>query len=148
MSLVTKRLNRTAALLGYDACVHPGTAPCHLQRTRSTALAKRKRKPAPWPVSGVDDSYGTLQRDRHRRVGRGVTSLSQLVRELPLALGAAVAIALHVAPESPSVLPKILTRERTLEAIHPEDGEPLRHGQIYVAPPGRHLLVNGASFAW
>ena len=105
-------------------------------------------KPPQWPVSGVDQSYDTLQRDRHRRVGRGVTSLSQLVRELPLALGAAVAIALHVAPESPSVLPKILTRERTLEAIHPEDGEPLRHGQIYVAPPGRHLLVNGASFAW
>jgi two-component system chemotaxis response regulator CheB len=28
-----------------------------------------------------------------------------------------------------------------LKAEHPKDGEPLRHGLIYVAPPGRHLLV-------
>jgi len=71
----------------------------------------------------------------------GVSSLSQLVRELPTDLEAAVAIALHVPSDSRSVLPQILTRERTLEAIHPKDGEPLRHRQIYVAPPGRHLLV-------
>ena len=71
----------------------------------------------------------------------GVASLTQLVRELPTNLEAAVAVALHVPAESPSVLPAILTREHTLKATHPKDGEPLQHGRIYVAPPGRHLLV-------
>jgi two-component system, chemotaxis family, protein-glutamate methylesterase/glutaminase len=71
----------------------------------------------------------------------GVSSLTQLVRELPSDLEAAIAVALHVPAESTSALPAILTRERTLKAEHPKDGEPLRHGLIYVAPPGRHLLV-------
>jgi two-component system chemotaxis response regulator CheB len=71
----------------------------------------------------------------------GVASLTQLVRELPGDLDAAVAVALHVPEESPSALPAILTRERTLKATHAKDGEPLLHGRIYVAPPGRHLLV-------
>src|SRR4051812_31416888 len=44
----------------------------------------------------------------------GVASLTQLVRELPADLEAAVAVALHVPAESTSVLPAILTRERTL----------------------------------
>ena len=71
----------------------------------------------------------------------GVASLSQLVRRLPAQLQAAVAVALHVPEESTSVLPTILTREGPLTATHAVDGEPLQHGRIYVAPPGRHLIV-------
>jgi chemotaxis response regulator CheB len=71
----------------------------------------------------------------------GVSSLMQLVSGLPEDLDAAVAVALHVAEESPSALPSILSREGPLKAAHAADGEALMHGRIYVAPPGRHLLV-------
>jgi two-component system chemotaxis response regulator CheB len=71
----------------------------------------------------------------------GVASLSQLVRRLPAQLQAAVAVALHIPEDSTSVLPTILTREGPLKATHAGDGEPLQHGRIYVAPPGRHLIV-------
>ena len=71
----------------------------------------------------------------------GVGSLMQLVSGLPADLDAAIAVALHVPEESPSVLPSILSRNGPLKAAHAIDGEPLVHGRIYVAPPGRHLLV-------
>jgi hypothetical protein len=38
-------------------------------------------------------------------------------------------------------LPRILDRAGPLEAVHPEDGEPIKSGRIYVAPPDVHLLV-------
>jgi two-component system, chemotaxis family, protein-glutamate methylesterase/glutaminase len=71
----------------------------------------------------------------------GVSSLMQLVSGLPEDLDAAVAVAVHVPEESPSALPSILSRQGPLTATHAADGEVLLHGRIYVAPPGRHLLV-------
>jgi two-component system chemotaxis response regulator CheB len=71
----------------------------------------------------------------------GVGSLTGLVGDLPESLAAAVAVALHVPAEWPSALPAILSRSGPLPAAHAQDGEPLQHGRIYVAPPGRHLLV-------
>ena len=75
----------------------------------------------------------------------GVASLMQFVGGLPADLEAAVGVALHVPEESPSALPAILSRQGPLRAAHAVDGEPLLHGRIYVAPPGRHLLVKRAS---
>jgi two-component system chemotaxis response regulator CheB len=71
----------------------------------------------------------------------GVSSLIELVKRLPEGLEAALAIAVHVSENSPSALPAILSRSGPLAATHARDGEPLLHGRIYVAPPGRHLLV-------
>lgn len=65
----------------------------------------------------------------------------RLVSELPGDLGAAIAVALHTSENATSALPMILSREGELPAEHARDGEPLLHGRIYVAPPGRHLLV-------
>jgi two-component system chemotaxis response regulator CheB len=75
----------------------------------------------------------------------GVGSLMQFVSGLPADLSAAVGIALHIPEESPSALPRILARNGPLEAVHAVDGEALLHGRIYVAPPGRHLLIKRAS---
>jgi two-component system chemotaxis response regulator CheB len=43
--------------------------------------------------------------------------------------------------DSPSVLPRILTRSGDLTAQHPVDRERIKPGRIYVAPPDRHLLL-------
>jgi two-component system chemotaxis response regulator CheB len=70
----------------------------------------------------------------------GVEALSRFVETLPGDLPAAVFVVLHISP-SGSVLPAILSRLSALEAVHPEDGEVVRHGRIYVAPPNRHILL-------
>jgi two-component system, chemotaxis family, protein-glutamate methylesterase/glutaminase len=71
----------------------------------------------------------------------GVEALSQLVRGLPGDLAAAVFVVLHVPAHGTSVLPSILSRNGPLPARHPDDGEPIEHGKIYVAPPDSHLLI-------
>src|SRR5207237_3127156 len=40
-----------------------------------------------------------------------------------------------------SFLPEILARSGPLRAMHPEDGDRIRPGTIYVAPPDRHLML-------
>jgi two-component system chemotaxis response regulator CheB len=71
----------------------------------------------------------------------GVEALETLVAGLPADLPAAVIVVLHLAPGTPSVLPRILARAGPLPAVHARDGEPYETGRIYVAPPDHHLLV-------
>ncbi|MGH8001892.1 MAG: chemotaxis protein CheB [Brasilonema sp.] len=71
----------------------------------------------------------------------GVEALSSIVKNLPPDLNAAVMIVLHVPSHGISVLPKILNRAGNLPVFHPNNGEQIRPGQIYVAPPNYHLLV-------
>jgi two-component system, chemotaxis family, protein-glutamate methylesterase/glutaminase len=70
-----------------------------------------------------------------------VEAMQELVRALPRDLPAAVFMVLHVSPDFPSMMPKILDRAGPLPAKHAQDGEPVRPGQIFVAPPDRHLTV-------
>src|SRR5262245_25876649 len=65
-----------------------------------------------------------------------------MVEGLEPDVDAAVLIVLHVAPTGRSLLPRILERAGRLPAAHPRDREPLIAGQIYIAPPDRHLLVH------
>jgi len=71
----------------------------------------------------------------------GVEALSNLVGQIPERLPAALFIVLHIPTQSPSLLPHILSRAGPLTATHPADGEVIRHGHIYVAPPDYHLLL-------
>jgi len=72
----------------------------------------------------------------------GVGALVALVRQLSADLPAAVLIVLHVSPTGLSVLPDILSRSTTLHVAHAVDGEPIRAGRVYVAPPDHHVLVD------
>jgi two-component system chemotaxis response regulator CheB len=71
----------------------------------------------------------------------GVEALSALARALPADFGAPVVVVLHVAPSGTSILPEILSRAGPLPARHVGDGEELRAGRIYVAPPNCHVLI-------
>jgi two-component system, chemotaxis family, protein-glutamate methylesterase/glutaminase len=70
----------------------------------------------------------------------GVDPLKRIIDGLPADLPAAVGVVLHV-PKTGSRLPEILNRNGELPAVHAADGELLRWGYVYVAPPDRHLLV-------
>jgi two-component system chemotaxis response regulator CheB len=71
----------------------------------------------------------------------GVEALSKLVGQLPEEMPAALFIVLHIPAQNPSLLPHILSRAGPLPATHPQDGEGIRRGHIYVAPPDYHLLL-------
>jgi two-component system chemotaxis response regulator CheB len=71
----------------------------------------------------------------------GLKAFKTLVSQLPHDFPAAVFIVWHLSPDYPSLLPQILARVTPLTVTHAVDGEPIRSGCIYVAPPNRHLLV-------
>jgi two-component system CheB/CheR fusion protein len=71
----------------------------------------------------------------------GVEALSQIARELHAGFPGAIFVVLHTPARTRSFLPGILTRAGQLEAVHPEDGEAIEHGKIYVAPPDHHLII-------
>lgn len=73
----------------------------------------------------------------------GIEALQQICRDLPATLKAAVLVVLHMSPQSGGELPRILSRAGHLVATFPTDGEPIVNGRIYVAPPDRHLVVEG-----
>jgi two-component system, chemotaxis family, protein-glutamate methylesterase/glutaminase len=70
----------------------------------------------------------------------GVEAISAVVAGLPRDLRAAILVVLHLS-RGRSVLPEILTRAGRLPALHPDDGDPLEYGRIYVARPDHHMTV-------
>lgn len=71
----------------------------------------------------------------------GVETLRLVVAELSPKLPAAICIVLHISPESPSALASILQRAGQLPCRPARDGDPLREGQILVAPPDHHMVI-------
>ena len=72
-----------------------------------------------------------------------IPALQTLLGGLPASFAAPILIVQHLAADAPSLLPHILERACHLPAHQPVDGEPLRPGVVYVAPPDHHLLVDG-----
>jgi two-component system, chemotaxis family, protein-glutamate methylesterase/glutaminase len=71
----------------------------------------------------------------------GLEALLRLVSGLPKDLPASVCIVQHVSADSPDLLATLLGRVGPLPVTLCQDGMPIEHGQIAVAPPDRHLLV-------
>jgi two-component system chemotaxis response regulator CheB len=74
----------------------------------------------------------------------GVEALMDLVNGLPPDVPAAVAVVVHLSPNHRSVLPRMIEKAGRLPARHARDGDIIRPGMIYVAPPDRHLIVQDA----
>jgi two-component system, chemotaxis family, protein-glutamate methylesterase/glutaminase len=72
----------------------------------------------------------------------GVAALLELAQALPAGLDAVVGMVLHVGSRR-SILPELMTARSQLPAIHPRDGQPLKPGTIYIAPPDHHMLFAG-----
>lgn len=73
----------------------------------------------------------------------GVEALRRLVANLPADLPCAIVVVLHIAATGTSVLPQILDREGVLTAAAAQDDEEVLPGRIYVAPPDKHVLIDG-----
>jgi two-component system chemotaxis response regulator CheB len=71
----------------------------------------------------------------------GLDALRIIAAALPSDFPAAIAVVMHLAPESPGVLDGILDRAGPLPAVSPDRAERLAAGRIYVARPDHHLIV-------
>ena len=69
----------------------------------------------------------------------GVSALRSLVAGLRPDLASPILIVLHIGAHR-SLLPEVLNT-RGLLVKHAEEGEPILPGQIYIAPPDRHMTI-------
>lgn len=71
----------------------------------------------------------------------GVEALTRLFCSLQPDLQASMFVVMHFPENARSVLPTIIQRNCALQVHHGLDGEVTRLGEVYVAPPGTHMLV-------
>ncbi len=71
----------------------------------------------------------------------GFDAVRKVVARFSIDLPAAVFVTIHVTGKGDGILPAVITSAGPLVAEHPEDGEPIKNGKIYVAPPDFHLLI-------
>jgi two-component system chemotaxis response regulator CheB len=73
----------------------------------------------------------------------GVDALPKLIGSLPGNLPAAIFVVLHIPAQGQGLLPEIIRRSASLSVAHGVDGERVRKGHVYVAPPDHHLQLDG-----
>ena len=71
----------------------------------------------------------------------GLTALRKVFAGMPASIDAAALVVQHIGAH-PGLLPELLSRNG-IEVRHATHGEPLERGKFLVAPPDRHLLVEG-----
>jgi two-component system chemotaxis response regulator CheB len=71
----------------------------------------------------------------------GRDALEQLLAPLPADFAAPILVVQHLDAHAHSYLPELLARRTPLSVRHAESGEPLRAATVYVAAPGRHLVI-------
>ena len=71
----------------------------------------------------------------------GLNALTGVIAALPGDLPASVCVVQHLAPQAPGTFAPVMDRESVLPVRNAEDGMAPERGHVYVAPPGRHLLV-------
>src|SRR5262245_15131012 len=73
----------------------------------------------------------------------GVQALIFLAERLPPDFPSSVLVTIHLPPRARSVLDDLLNRAGPLQARFATGNDMLRKGCIYIAPPDRHLIVDG-----
>lgn len=71
----------------------------------------------------------------------GIDALRAIAPALPRDFPAALCAVVHVAPDAPGILDRILDRAGPLHAVMVNDEERLREGVLYIARPDHHLIV-------
>ncbi len=72
----------------------------------------------------------------------GIAALSEILGSLPGEFPAAIVVVQHLDPRHRSLMADILRRRTALNVVQAAEGDHIRAGTVYIAPPDRHLLVN------
>src|SRR5690242_140174 len=77
----------------------------------------------------------------------GVSALGTLLESLPPEPGAAFVIIVHLSPDAPSDLSRILSAHTAMPVQQVGAPMPLRNNQVYVIPPDRQLEITDNEIA-
>jgi len=72
----------------------------------------------------------------------GLAALNLVLTELPGDFPAALVVVQHLDPKHRSLMAEILGRRTRLRVKQAAEGDELRPGTVFIAPPNRHLLVD------
>jgi two-component system, chemotaxis family, protein-glutamate methylesterase/glutaminase len=72
----------------------------------------------------------------------GLAAIGQVLAGLPADFGASIVVVQHLDPRHRSLMADILRRRTPLDVVQAREGDRIRAGCVYIAPPDRHLLVN------
>jgi two-component system chemotaxis response regulator CheB len=72
----------------------------------------------------------------------GLVALGSVLSELPPEFPAAVVVLQHLDPRHRSLMAEILNRTTSLLVKQADEGDVLRPGVVFIAPPNKHLLIN------
>ena len=114
------------------------------------------RPPSTQPLLGggaiTHTSVHNVGNDTYLPVGRivaigasagGIHCLHEVLPQLPLIPDCCILVVVHLAPLHRSYLPQILGRNGSWTVKQAQDGETIRTGVIYIAPPDLHLVLSG-----
>ncbi|HLH94889.1 MAG TPA: chemotaxis protein CheB [Xanthobacteraceae bacterium] len=73
----------------------------------------------------------------------GIEALVGLVKNFPSDFPASIFLTIHLSNRARSELGELLTRAGPLRAAFAQDGEVITKSRIYIAPPNKHLLLDG-----
>src|SRR5258708_11300851 len=73
----------------------------------------------------------------------GLNAITHVLADVPAGFPAGILVVQHLDPRHRSLMADILSRRTHLEVKQAEDGDRLAGGRVYIAPPNRHLLLNG-----
>jgi two-component system chemotaxis response regulator CheB len=73
----------------------------------------------------------------------GIHSLREILPQLPIIPDCCVLVVVHLAPTHKSFLPEIFQRSGKWKVKQAHDGETMRAGTVYIAPPDLHLVLSG-----
>lgn len=92
-------------------------------------MAARKHPHLPYHLVVMAASYG------------GIQALSEVLGNLPADFPAPIAVVQHRSSELPNMLALVLGRRTPLTVKTAEEGETMRPGIVYLAPPDLHFSV-------
>jgi len=72
----------------------------------------------------------------------GLNALTRVLTELAAGFPAALVVVQHLDPRHRSLMAEILAKRTLLDVKQAAEGDQLRAGRVFVAPPNHHLLVN------
>ena len=73
----------------------------------------------------------------------GVFALAEILGKLPASFDAVIVCVQHLDPRHRSLMPQVMGRRSSLPVFEAADGMEVEPRHVYLAPPDRHMLVNG-----
>ncbi len=107
-------------------------------RRAEGATLPRTERPKPRPKKGSAYDIVAIASS-----AGGVTAMTNLVAALPADFGAIVLCVQHLDPRHRSLMAEVIGRRSKLPVVQAADAMKVEKSHVYLAPPDRHMLVNG-----